>query len=159
MMSNTWFRKITTDPSDFGRVMDAIDHFMMEYHEAERELTVKGKRIDAVASHIPGIIAFRYAQLQELEMILKHMEVLVDREIVKQTKWFMESYPRAITEPTARKYAEAHDDVFARVLIKHEVAVARNCFLSLFKGIEAMHYQIRNIVELRKAGIEDAEFS
>lgn len=153
-----WFRKITSQTSDLSPVVDAIDFFMLEYTDARDELNVKGRRINVVAASIAGVIEYRYAQLQELEMILKHMEMLVEREIVKQTKWFMENYPRAINEHTAKRYAEAHDDVFALVLIKHEVAVVRNNFLALFKGIEALHYQIRNIVDLRKAGIEDAEF-
>ena len=39
-----------------------------------------------------------------------------------------------------------------------EVALLRNKFLGLTKGYEYLHFQIGNIIHLRKAGIEDANF-
>lgn len=153
-----WYRKISADPNDLSPIPDAVEWFQEEYEEARKELQIKGQRIDAVAATIPGLIEYRFAQLQELETILKYLEEIEKRKLVEKTKWIMENYPRAISETVAKQYAQAEQEVFDIACVKFEVATVRNNFLALFKGIEAMHYQIKNIVDLRKAGLDDATF-
>lgn len=153
-----WYRKISADPNDLSPIPDAVEWFQEEYEEARKELKIKGERIDQVAASIPGLIEYRFAQLQELETVLKYLEEVEKRKLVEKTKWFMENYPRAISESVAKQYAAADQEVFDIARVKFEVATVRNNFLALFKGIEAMHYQIKNIVDLRKAGLDDSLF-
>lgn len=153
-----WFRAITADPKDLSPVADAMIFFQAEYEDGRKEISVKGRRIDDVACKLPGILEYRFAQYQELETILQYLEKIEAKAIVEKTQWYMGNYGRNIPEHTARKYAEIHDDVFPLTKIKLEVATVRNNFLALFKGIEALHYQVRNVVQLRTAGFDDATF-
>lgn len=151
-----WYRKISADASDFSPVADALDWFQTEYEQGREELKLQGRRIDAVAARLPGLIEYYYAQYQELETILSYFERLESKAIVEKTQWYMTSYNRTINENTARKYAEVHDDVMVIAKVRWEVANCRNNFLALFKAIEAMHYQVRNVVLLRTSGFDDA---
>ncbi|RYD64976.1 MAG: hypothetical protein EOP83_08425 [Verrucomicrobiaceae bacterium] len=153
-----WFRAITKDEKNLTPVAEALEYFQVEYEEGQAELKVKGRRIDDVACKLPGIMEYRFAQYQELETILQYLEKVETKALIEQTQWFMANYPRQIPEHTARKYAEVEPNVFALTKIKLEVATVRNNFLALFKGIEALHYQVRNIVMLRTAGFDDATF-
>ncbi|RYF11250.1 MAG: hypothetical protein EOO77_19780 [Oxalobacteraceae bacterium] len=153
-----WFRAITADPKDYSPVADALTYFQAEYEEGRKDIQVKGRRIDDVAAKLPGILEYRFAQYQELETILQYLEKIESKAIVEKTQWYMANYNRQIPEHTARKYAEVHADVFPVTKIALEVATVRNNFLALFKGIEALHYQVRNVVQLRTAGFDDAVF-
>ena len=153
-----WFRAITADENDLSPIAEALSFFQTEYEEGQAELKVKGRRIDDVACKLPGIMEYRFAQYQELETILQYLEKVEAKATIEQTQWFMSNYQRQIPEHVARKYAEVEPKVFALTKIKLEVATVRNNFLALFKGIEALHYQVRNIVMLRTAGFDDATF-
>jgi hypothetical protein len=41
-------------------------------------------------------------------------------------------------------------------MVINEIALMRNIFISITKGIDAMSYQVNNITKLRTVGLEDA---
>jgi len=153
-----WFRKITEDKNDLTPVIDAMEAFQREYEGGLPHLQVRGRRIAEVASEIPSYIEYYNTKMLEVDMILKYLEQLVEERTVEKTMWYMSHYNRALSESTAKRYAEVHEEVMDLKRIVSEVAVMRNQFLSLTKGLDTLHYQIKNIVTLRSVGFEDAVF-
>lgn len=158
MSTKRWFREVSADPTDFGPLAEALAFYIKEIEAGRQEIQVKGKRIDDVAARLSGIVEYRYGQLQDLEIILQYVEKLEERAIVEKTQWYMSHYNRNLSESTAKRYAENHDDVFVITRLKLETAAVRNDYLALFKALEYMHFQISNITRLRAAGVEDSTF-
>lgn len=155
-----WYSKITSNPGTYFEVLgDAIEHFYREYEEAKTELRPKtgGKIID-LSSHIPGMIEHRYGQLQELESILMYLNLQYDKVKGEKKRHYYEQYARQLSERLADQYADIESDVMVIREFIQQVALVRNLFLGISKGLEALHYQIGHIIQLRKAGIEDAVF-
>lgn len=153
-----WYRRVAQDPNDFGPLAEALEHFENEYLAARQELEVKGRRIEEVARRLPGIVEYRFGQLQEIEAILSLFELRVDKAVAEAKKRYLENYQRNLSERTAEKYAEVDQDVIDLRMLVIEIARVRNLFLSLTKGMEYLHFQLSNVVRLRQAGIEDATF-
>ena len=60
-----------------------------------------------------------------------------------------------MTSRDAEKYAEAEDEVIDMETIINEVALLRNKWLGIMKGLDAKQWQMGHIVRLRTAGMED----
>jgi hypothetical protein len=153
-----WLQRIVADPNNLGIILDAVDHFQREYEEGKQILQVKGQKIEVKLTRIASEIEYYYSRYQEIEMILAFMDKRVDREVVTQTQNYMDHYNRKITEQTAKKYAEVHDDVLILTDTRVVVAMVRNDFMALFKGLETLSFKLKDIVELRKAMLDDAIF-
>lgn len=153
-----WYRRVAQDPNDLEPLAEALEHFENEYLEARKELEVKGRRIEEVARRLPGIVEYRFGQLQEIEAILSLFELRVDKAVAESKKRYLENYQRNLSERTAEKYAEVDQEVIDLKMLVIEIARVRNLFLSLTKGMEYLHFQLSNVVRLRQAGIEDASF-
>jgi hypothetical protein len=67
----------------------------------------------------------------------------------------LEAYNRALTSRDAEKYAEAEDEVIDMETIINEVALLRNKWLGVMKGIESKNFMLGHVVRLRTAGMED----
>ena len=70
-------------------------------------------------------------------------------------KKYLEAYNRALTSRDAEKYAEAEDEVIDMETIINEVALLRNKWLGVMKGIESKNFMLGHVVRLRTAGMED----
>jgi DNA-directed RNA polymerase subunit F len=153
-----WLQRIVNDAKNLELVLDAVAHFQREYEDGKSILQVKGQRIEVKLTRIASEIEYYYATYQEIEMILAHMDKQVEREIVDQTQNYMDHYNRKISEQTARKYAEVHDETLVLAAVRMQVAMVRNDFMALFKGLETLSFKLKDIVELRKAMLDDAMF-
>ena len=60
-----------------------------------------------------------------------------------------------MTSRDAEKYAEAEDEVVDFETIINEVALLRNKWLGVMKGLESKNFMIGHVVRLRTAGMED----
>jgi hypothetical protein len=67
----------------------------------------------------------------------------------------LEAYARTLTSRDAEKYAEAEDEVIDMETIINEVALLRNKWLGVMKGIESKNFMLGHVVRLRTAGMED----
>lgn len=150
-----WYRLVTENND---KLPDALEYFENQYEIAKGEIDVKGKRIEEVSRRLPGMVEYRFAQLQEIEAILAYFQLKVEKATMEAKKDLLENYPRALSDRTAEKYAEVDPDVYDLKLIMIEVSRIRNLFLSITKGVDHLHWQISNIVKLRQAGIEDSVF-
>ncbi len=150
-----WYGKVTADPDDYTPLIECVEFYEGELIEARKQLDVKG-RIEDIQKRIPGWAEYRFNQLQELEAILKYLNLKLDKKRGEKHRFYMEKYNRAMTSRDAEKYAEGDDDVLEIALLINQIALLRNKFLGVTKGIEYLHFQISSIVRLRVAGIEDA---
>jgi hypothetical protein len=150
-----WYGRVTADPDDLMPLVDCAEFYEKELIEARMDLQITG-RIELIQKKLPGMAEFRYNQLQELEAILKYLNLKLDKARSAAHRFYMEKYNRQLTSRDAEKYAEGDDKVMEIALLVNQIALLRNKFLGVSKGIEYLHFQIGNITKLRVAGIEDA---
>ena len=60
-----------------------------------------------------------------------------------------------MTSRDAEKYVDGEDEVVDFETLINEVALLRNKWLGIMKGLEAKQWQMGHIVRLRTAGMED----
>ena len=68
---------------------------------------------------------------------------------------YLEAYARALTSRDAEKYVDGEDEVIDFETIINEVALIRNKWLGLLKGIESKNFMLGHVARLRTAGMED----
>jgi hypothetical protein len=73
----------------------------------------------------------------------------------KHFQKYLEAYNRALTSRDAEKYVDGEDEVVDYEVLINEVALLRNNFLGIMKGLEVKQWRIGDIVKLRTAGMED----
>ncbi len=147
-----WYNAVTEDISN---VSNAIKFFDKEVEEARKEVSLTGNLEKASAS-MPGLIVFRFNQLQELEAILEFLNIAYRKERAKTLRRFIEHYERALTAREAEKWIDGEDNVVLLAELINDIALVRNKFLGIIKGLEAKGFQINNITKLKVAGIEDS---
>lgn len=155
-----WYRKVTADSTNyFAPLGEAIEYFYGEYETARLELQPQqGGLITELSSSLPGIVEHRMAQLAEIEGIMKYLEIQYDRAKGAKKKHFLENYNRQLTERVADQWADIEPEVVVIREFIQEIALVRNLYNGVSKGLEYMHFQIGNITRLKSAGFEDATF-
>jgi hypothetical protein len=151
----SWYARYAANPNDYQPLGAILRHFEHELTLAETELQCKG-RIEEIAQRLPSIMAYRFQQLQEVDAILALLNLKLDEVRGMAHRDLMEKSNRVLTSRDAEKYAAADDGVFDIAMLVNEVALVRNKFLGVTKGLEILHYQLTNITKLRCAGLEDA---
>lgn len=151
-----WYSAITSNPSDFTHLANAIHFFQTELEEAKGEIVIKGS-LEKLSSYLPGIVEHRFNQLQEIEAILKYLNIKLDRIRGNLYKKYLEQYNRDLKARDIEKYIDADDEVLNYALLINEVALIRNYYLGIIKALEAKSFQINNIVKLRTSGLDDTE--
>ncbi len=140
----------------FELVMQAADYYEAEYEKGRAEIGAHpGAEIVRLEAKMAGMIADRYAQLQDMESILEHLETKENRAKVDRILHYTEHYGRKLTDTVAAKYADVHDDVQLFRMHRQYLANKRNLFLGLIKGLETLHYQLGNITKLHASGLEN----
>lgn len=148
---STWYRKVTSDMSD---IVGAISHFEVELDQARLECGMKGN-LEKQSRDMPGIVEFRFNQLQEVEAILEYLNTEMRKIRSKIFRKYLESYNRALSSRDAEKFVDGEEDVVALQYLINDFSLVRNKFIGVIKALEAKQFQINNIVKLRAAGLED----
>ena len=151
-----WYNKVTADPNDLVPLVDCIDHFEKELVIARKEVKIKGS-LEKASARLPGIVEHRFRQYEEVESILRYLNIRLSKKRHAKFKLYLEGYSRALTAREAEKYAENDDEVYEFAILINRFALLRNQFQGIFKALETKQYQLNNIVKLRVAGMEDAE--
>jgi hypothetical protein len=149
-MSN-WYTRIT---ANLAVIPDFITHYETELNSAKQEVKVYGNVEKNIAA-IPGITEHRFNQLQEIEAVLNYLNIQLRRIRRKHFQKYLEAYNRALTSRDAEKYVDGEDEVIDFEVLINEVALLRNKWLGILKGLEAKQWQMGHIVRLRTAGMED----
>jgi hypothetical protein len=147
-----WYTLVTDDLSNLP---DFIDYYETELAQARFEVSAKGS-VEKNLAGLPGITEHRFHQLQEIEAILGHLNTQL-RKIRSQTfRKYLENYNRALTSRDAEKYVDGEQDVIDMETLINQVALLRNKYLGIMKGLESKNFMMGHIVRLRAAGMEDA---
>ena len=137
-----------------GEIPAFIDYYERELGAAKGDIKIHGK-VEKELSNLPGETEHRFNQLQEIEAVLEHLNIQLRKIRQKHYKKYLEGYARALTSRDAEKYAEAEDEVIDMETIINEVALLRNKWLGVMKGIESKNFMLGHVVRLRTAGMED----
>jgi len=149
-MSN-WYTRITVDLSV---IPDFISYYESELPVAKVDVNIKGNVEKNIAS-LPGVTEHRFNQLQEIEAVLNYLNIQLRKIRRKHFQKYLEAYNRALTSRDAEKYVDGEDEVVDFEVLINEVALLRNKWLGILKGLEAKQWQMGHIVRLRTAGMED----
>jgi hypothetical protein len=92
-----------------------------------------------------------------LKSPLRIYRVLQSTDLIRRKHFqkYLESYARALTARDAEKYTDGEDEVIDFETIINEVALLRNKWLGVMKGLESKNFMLGHVVRLRTAGMED----
>lgn len=146
-----WYNKIV---ADLGNIPEFIGFYERELIGAKSEIKIQGN-IERGIANLPGITEHRFNQLQEIEAILEYLNIQLRKIRRKHFQKYLEAYARALTSRDAEKYVDGEDEVIDFETIINEVALLRNKWLGVMKGLESKNFMIGHVVRLRTAGMED----
>ena len=149
-MSN-WYTRVT---NDLSVIPDFISNYETELISAKNEVKIYGN-VEKNIAGLPGITENRFNQLQEIEAVLNYLNIQLRKIRRKHFQKYLEAYNRALTSRDAEKYVDGEDEVVDFEVLINEVALLRNKWLGILKGLEAKQWQMGHIVRLRTAGMED----
>jgi len=152
-----WLREITSSPDDFECVADAILHFESEYDVFCKKIAdAKGAVLVKVASEIPDMTLKVHDRWAELNAIYDVMELRKAALVGQKRKHFIEHYQRTLNSQQVEKYAESDAEVLVVSEVLIEIDFVRSKWEGLSKSLERLHHQLRSIMEMRRAGLEEA---
>ncbi len=146
-----WYSAVVQDISNLP---DFITYYEAELLSAKVDCKITGNIEKSVAA-LPGITEQRFNQLQEIEAVLNYMNLQLRKIRRKHFQKYLENYNRALTSRDADKYTEGEDEVVDYETLLNEVALLRNRYLGIMKGLEQKGFSLGNISRLRCAGMED----
>lgn len=150
-----WYNRIA---QDIALLPDFIEYYNRELEEAKRQVTIYGN-IEKGLAGLPGITEQRFNQLQEIEAVLNLLNIRLRKIRKEHFKKYLEAYNRALTSRDAEKYVDGEDEVIDMETIINEVALLRNKWLGIMKGLESKNFMLGHITRLRTAGMEDASIN
>lgn len=146
-----WYSRIV---ADLAAIPDFIAHYEAELDRARVECRVTGV-LERNIKELPGVTEHRFNQLQEIEAVLNFLNIQLRKIRRRHFQKYLENYARALTSRDAEKYVDGEDEVVDFETIINEVALLRNKWLGIMKGLDSKQWQMGHIVRLRTAGMED----
>jgi hypothetical protein len=146
-----WYSRVV---ANLGEIPDFIAHYERELDQARAEVRLGGL-VERNIKELPGITEHRFNQLQEIEAVLNFLNIQLRKIRRKHFQKYLEGYARALTSRDAEKYVDGEDEVVDFETIINEVALLRNKYLGILKGLDSKQWMSGHIVKLRTAGMED----
>ena len=146
-----WYTRIT---SDLSVIPDFITYCESELDSAKKEVKIYGN-VEKNISGLPGVTEHRFNQLQEIEAVLNYLNIQLKKIRRKHFQKYLEAYNRVLTSRDAEKYVDGEDEVVDYEVLINEVALLRNRWLGIMKGLESKNFMLGHVVRLRAAGMED----
>ena len=146
-----WYSRVT---ASLSAIPDFIAHYEAELAAAQQECRITG-HVETNIKELPGVTEHRFNQLQEIEAVLNYLNIQLRKIRRAHFKKYLEGYARALTSRDAEKYVDGEDEVVDHETIINEVALLRNRWLGIMKGLDTKQWQLGHIVRLRTAGMED----
>lgn len=148
-----WYSRVV---SNLAAIPDFISHYENELAQARNECRIGGL-VEKNIKELPGITEHRFNQLQEIEAVLNYLNIQLRKIRRKHFQKYLEAYARALSSRDAEKYVDGEDEVIDFETIINEVALLRNRWLGIMKGLDTKQWQMGHIVRLRTAGMEDIQ--
>jgi hypothetical protein len=146
-----WYTRIS---SDLSVLPDFVEHYKNELANCKYEIKIKGL-VERNISELPGITDQRFSQLQQIEAVLNLLNIKLRALRRKYFQKYLEGYNRALTSRDAEKYVDGEEEVIDFEILINEIALLRNEYLSVMKGLESKNYMLGHLVKLKTAGMED----
>ena len=146
-----WYSRVV---SDLGAIPDFIAHYESELVQAKADVRLGGV-VEKNITALPGITEHRFNQLQEIEAVLNYLNIQLRKIRRRHFQKYLEGYARALTSRDAEKYVDGEDEVIDFETIINEVALLRNKWLGIMKGLDSKQWMAGHVVRLRTAGMED----
>ena len=146
-----WYSRVT---ANLGAIPDFIAHYEAELAAAKAECRLGGV-VERNIKDLPGITEHRFNQLQEIEAVLNYLNIQLRRIRRRHFQKYLENYARTLSARDAEKYVDGEDEVIDFETLINEVALLRNRFLGVMKGLDSKQWMSGHIVRLRTAGMED----
>lgn len=146
-----WYSQIT---ADLSVIPNFILHYENELELAKKDVKVYGN-VEKNISALPGITEHRFNQLQEVEAVLNYLNIQLRKIRRKHFQKYLEAYNRALTSRDAEKYVDGESEVIDFEVLINEVALLRNKWLGIMKGLDSKNFMLGHVVRLRSAGMED----
>lgn len=146
-----WYSRVV---ADLGAIPDFIAHYEAELMAAKNDVKIYGM-IEKSLSGLPGVTEHRFNQLQEIEAVLSYLNIQLRQIRRRHFQKYLEAYQRSLTSRDAEKYVDGEDEVIDFETIINEVALLRNKWLGVMKGLESKNFMLGHITRLRTAGMED----
>jgi hypothetical protein len=150
-----WYTRVS---QDLSVIPDFITHYEAELESAKQDVRVRGN-VEKNITSLPGITEHRFNQLQELEAVLNFLNIQLRKIRRKHFQKYLEAYNRALTSRDAEKYVDGEDEVIQFEILINELALMRNKWLGILKGLDSKNYMLGHVVKLRTAGMEDIVIS
>ena len=147
-----WYSRVV---ASLNSIPDMINHYEAELQDAKFEIGIKGN-IEKALAQLPGLTEHRFNQLQEIEVVLNFLNIQLRKLRRKYFQKYLEAYNRALTSRDAEKYVDGEDEVIDFETIINEVALLRNKWLGILKGLESKNFMLGHVTRLRTAGMEDS---
>lgn len=139
---------------DFSKLKEFIDYYNNEYEEAVKETFISGNVVEQTKK-LPQQMTYRFTQLQEIEAVLRHVEILRDAVVGEKWKEYTEKKAKLLTAVEKKNYIAQEADVILYEKAVNEVSFIRNKFISLTKGFDSKNFALSNIIKLKVAGVDD----
>jgi len=146
-----WYNQITTS---LDKLPDFIAYYENELEGAKKDCRVGGL-IERNIKELPGLTEHRFNQLQEIEAVLNYLNIQLRKIRRRHFQKYLEGYARALTSRDAEKYVDGEDEVIDYETLINEVALLRNKWLGIMKGLDSKQWMSGHIVRLRTSGMED----
>jgi len=146
-----WYSRIV---ADISAIPDFIDHYESELDSAKNDCRIAGV-VEKNITALPGITEHRFNQLQEIEAVLNYLNIQLRKIRRRHFQKYLEGYARALSSRDAEKYVDGEDEVVDFETIINEVALLRNKWLGIMKGLDSKQWMTGHVVRLRTAGMED----
>jgi len=146
-----WYNRVI---ADLGEIPGFIIYYEGELAAAKHEIAIRGN-VERSLSSLPGQTEHRFNQLQEIEAVLEYLNIQLRKIRRKHFQKYLENYNRALSSRDAEKYVDGEDEVVDFETIINEVALLRNKWLGVMKGLESKNFMLGHVVRLRTAGMED----
>ena len=135
-----WYNRVV---QDIGNLPDFISYYNAELDSAKKEVGIYGI-VERNIRELPGITEQRFNQLQEIEAVLNFLNIQLRKIRKEHFQKYLETYNRALTSRDAEKYTDGTDEVIDYETLINEVALLRNRWLGLMKGLESKQWMLRS---------------
>lgn len=147
----TWYTQIS---NDLSKIPEFIADYETELVDAKREIKIAGV-LETNLKQLPGVTEHRFNQLQDIEAVLNFLNIQLRKIRRKHFQKYLEGYNRALTSRDAEKYVDGETEVIDYETLINEVALLRNKWLGVLKGLESKNFMMGHLVKLKTAGMED----
>jgi len=147
----TWYSRIT---QDLSVLPDFITAFETDLRAARFTVKVSGNVEKNIAA-LPGLTEEYFTKLQTVEAVLNFLNIKLRQIRRKHFQKYLEGYAKALSSRDAEKYVDGESEVIDFEILINEVALLRNEWLGVIKGLDSKQWQLGNIVKLRCAGLDD----